>query len=335
MKQFNKLILLSIVTFLTGCNQNATTSNSSSSDSTTTSVDSTTTSADSSSSETSTSVSESSSTSISTSESSSSSTSSSTSSFTGGEIDYEAYDGYYKSATGTKDTLLQNLRKITASGYKSLGYDGLYSAYTKTDLNEKGNINDYYSNVTTWSASSMKTCGNYKAEGDCFNREHSIPKSWWGGTTSNQGCDVYIVVPTDGYVNNRRSAYPFGEVKTVEYASKNNYCLLGESSISSYSGTVFEPNDEWKGDFARIYFYALARWNNSENWTSGDGSVIFSGSLSKNCGLTDYALNLFLKWHDQDPVSEYERVKNAEAFKLQKNRNPFVDFPQFVDSIWR
>ena len=96
-----------------------------------------------------------------------------------------------------------------------------------------------------------------------------------------------------------------------------------------------EPNDEWKGDFARIYFYALARWNNSENWTSGDGSVVFSGSLSKNCGLTDYALNLFLKWHDQDPVSEYERVKNAEAFKLQKNRNPFVDFPQFVDSIWR
>ena len=118
MKQFNKLILLSIVTFLTGCNQNATTSDSSSSDSTTTSVDSTTTSIDSSSSESSTS----------TSESLSSSTSSSTSSSVGGEIDYEAYDGYYKSATGTKQTLLQNLRKITASGYKSLGYDGLYSA---------------------------------------------------------------------------------------------------------------------------------------------------------------------------------------------------------------
>ena len=335
MKQFNKLILLSMVTFLTGCNQNATTNNNSSSDSTTTSVDSSTTSIDTSSSESSTSISESSSTSISTSESSSSSTSSSTSSSVGGEIDYEAYDGYYKSATGTKQTLLQNLRKITASGYKSLGYDGLYSAYTKTDLNEKGYINDYYSNVTSWSASSMKTCGSYKAEGDCFNREHSIPKSWWGGAKTNQGCDVYIVVPTDGYVNNRRSAYLFGEVKTVEYASKNNYCLLGESSISGYSGKVFEPNDEWKGDFARIYFYALARWNNSENWTSGDGSVVFSGSLSKNCGLTDYALNLFLKWHDEDPVSEYERVKNAEAFKLQKNRNPFVDFPQFVDSIWR
>lgn len=246
-------------------------------------------------------------------------------------------NGYYAKAGGTGITLFNNLRSIINNGFKTLGYSGLDDAYPITDVREDGCINDYYSNITNWKISDLNN-GNYKKEGDLFNKEHSIPKSWWGKTKSNQGCDVYIVVPTDGYVNNRRSNFCFGEVdkNNIKYASANNYCLLGKSKLSSYPGqeNVFEPNDEWKGDFARIYFYALTKWKNSENWTDGNGKYFFSGSLNKNMGLTDYAVNLLLSWNELDPVSEYERKKNDAAYTLQGNRNPYVDHPEYVEAIW-
>ena len=109
---------------------------------------------------------------------------------------------------------------------------------------------------------------------------------------------------------------------------------MGPSSFSGYNGTVFEPNDEWKGDFARIYFYALTRWDEACEWRAGNGNCFFSGNLDKNMGLTDYGLGLMLKWHQQDPVSAYEIKKNNAAVQLQGNRNPYVDHPEWVNSIW-
>ena len=248
------------------------------------------------------------------------------------EAEATSLDDYYAAATGTGSTLFYSLRKIINNGYKSLGYDGLYNAYLKTDSYDGVHINDYYSCITNYTLKDK--AGNYKNEGDCFNREHSIPQSWWGRGTGNQGCDVYIVIPTDGYVNNRRSNYPFGEVGTITYQSANGYSKLGSSSFSGYSGTVFEPNDEYKGDFARIYFYALTKWSGAESWTGGYGNIFFTGSLSNNFGLTDYAYNLLMKWNSQDPVSDYERNKNDAAQQLQGNRNPYVDHPEYINAIW-
>ncbi len=241
-------------------------------------------------------------------------------------------DDYYASATGTGLTLFNNLRKIINNGYKSLGYDGLWQAYRKTDSSDGIHINDYYSCITNYTIENK--AGSYKNEGDCFNREHSIPKSWWGGGTGNQGCDVFIVVPSDGKVNGMRSSNPFGEVGTIKYQSAQEFSKLGSSSFPGYSGTVFEPNDEYKGDFARIYFYALTKWSGAENWTKGQGNIFFSGSLNKNFGLTDYAYNLLMKWNSQDPVSDYERNKNDAAQQLQGNRNPYVDHPEYINAIW-
>ena len=218
-------------------------------------------------------------------------------------------------------------------GFTSLGYDGLLDVYPYTDVNEDGTIHDYYSKTTHYHMGDANK--NYSAEGDSFNREHSIPKSWWGGSKANQGCDVYIVVPTDGYVNNRRSSFPFGLTDGETYKSHGDYCKLGPSLISSYNSTdVFEPGDDKKGDFARIYFYALTKWDNAWNWTQGNGGSTFSGSLNTNMGLTDYALNLFLQWHSKDPVDDYERNKNDVAVQYQHNRNPYVDHPEWVNSIW-
>ena len=234
--------------------------------------------------------------------------------------------------------MLDNLKTIINDGFINLSYDGLLSAYKTTDVKESNpsEINDYYSNSTHWKISGGGSCGSYKKEGDCYNREHSIPKSWWGGKPdkSSQGSDVYMVVPSDGYVNNKRSNMCMGEVSSPSYSSDNGYSKIGPNTFSGHSGTVFEPNDEWKGDFARIHMYALVKWN-AYSWTSGDGGAIFSGSYSStHIGFTDYAFNLFKKWHNQDPVSSYERKKNDAAYALQKNRNPFVDDPSFATRIW-
>ena len=66
--------------------------------------------------------------------------------------------------------------------------------------------------------------------------------------------DLYHLYPTDGYVNNRRSNFPFGETKGETYQSEGGFSKLGKSTTSGYSGTVGEPADEYKGDFARTYF---------------------------------------------------------------------------------
>lgn len=221
--------------------------------------------------------------------------------------------------------LFYSLRKIISAGFNSLGYGGLWTAYKGVYKRSDGKVNDYYSNTTNFSFS--KQCGNYKGEGDCYNREHTIPKSYWGGSTSNQGCDVFIVIPTDGYVNNKRSSYPFGEVNNASYSSNNGFSKLGSSS----KGTVFEPNDKYKGDIARMMFYAVTRWESSSNWTKGNGNICFGNNQYV---LTNYAKELFLKWHNQDPVDDWEIDVNDNAYNYQKNRNPYIDHPEWVDVIW-
>ena len=244
-----------------------------------------------------------------------------------------APNGYYTASTlDGKNTanLRSAFQTIITNGHSVVSYDGLWTAYATTDINPStGKIWDMYSNCSF--TLSTNQCGTYSAECDCYNREHSVPKSWWVGTTTTQYSDIIHLVPTDGYVNNRRSNYPFGEVGTVEYTSDNG-SLLGTSDFAGYSGKVFEPIDEYKGDFARIYFYIATRYAGTcDSWTSGDGAVVFtSGGLS----LTSYAANLFLAWSRQDPVSAKEIARNDAVYSVQNNRNPFIDFPGLEEYIW-
>ena len=162
-------------------------------------------------------------------------------------VSAEVPQGYYDSAIGKSGNELQKtLAEII--NHSDPGYDKLWSIYKNTDRRPDGTVWDMYSNSSHFTFGSDQ-CGNYNGEGDCYNREHSIPKSWRGGSKYS---DVHIVVPTDGYVNNRRSNYPFGEVNSSSYVSDNNFSKLGTCKTPGYSGTVFEPNDEYKGDFARI-----------------------------------------------------------------------------------
>jgi len=240
----------------------------------------------------------------------------------------EVPTGYYTSAEGKNTTTLRtSLQAIISNGTLDVGYGGLWTAYGKTDVNSSGNVWDMYSNCTF--TLGTKQCGSYSAECDCYNREHTSPQSWFN-SASPMVSDIFNVYPTDGKVNGERSNYPYGEVGTATYTSING-SKLGSSSSVDYTGIVFEPIDEYKGDFARTYFYMATRYAGlCESWIAG-ANVIYS---TANLGFTTYAKNLFLKWSRQDPVSAKEIMRNNAAYGIQNNRNPFIDNPGLEEYIW-
>lgn len=241
-----------------------------------------------------------------------------------------AANPYYASADGRAGTdLINALQDIISEGHQVTSYDGLWTAFRKTDNTADGRVWDMYSNCTfTWGSDQ---CGNYKNECDCYNREHSVPKSWFGDAKPMYS-DIVHLVPTDGKVNGMRSNYPFGEVGSATYTSDNG-CKLGSSSFSGYSGRVFEPVDEYKGDFARIYFYMVTRYRNI-NFTQAEGGKVMFTYSGSTAGLTTYATNLLLKWHREDPVSDKETDRNDGIEDVQGNRNPYVDYPELAEYIW-
>jgi len=237
--------------------------------------------------------------------------------------------GYYSAAEGKKQTELKiALSQIISNGYVQRTYDDLWKDFKTTDVRPDGKVWDMYSNCNFTFVSSQ--CGNYKGVCDCYNREHSLPKSWFSENPPMYS-DLFHLYPTDGYTNGKRSNYPFGEVGSTTWTG-NNGGKLGKSSFSGYTGTAFEPADEYKGDFARTYFYMCTRYLD-KNLANAEGKYVFSYNNS-TCELTDYAIALFLKWHRNDPVSEKEINRNNAVYNIQKNRNPFIDYPELVEYIW-
>lgn len=238
----------------------------------------------------------------------------------------QAPDDYYKSAIGKKKESLKTALASILNNAKDAGYDGLYSIYATSDIREDGKVWDMYSEITNYSFSDK--CGNYKNEGDCFNREHTIPQSWFS-SRSPMKADAWHVVPTDGKINGMRSNYPLGEVGSVKSSSANGFSKLGSSKTPGYSDIVFEPNDLYKGDFARMYFYMATRYESQVgSWSGG----IFSSSYPH---LVKWTLDLMLKWHRQDPVSQKEIDRNNAIYKsTQGNRNPYIDYPELVELVF-
>ena len=270
----------------------------------------------------------------------------------------------YSSLNGKSGSTLYSAVNTRAhSGYSGMTYAGVWTAYQTTDVYpaghaKAGKIWDMYSNSTTFTYSTSQ-CGNYSAEGDCYNREHSIPKSWFGQSnnpvSNSPGTDLFHLVATDGYVNSKRSNYAFGEVSSATYTS-NSGCKVGSAKSITLSNTiintsgsttqscssspVFEPMDEFKGDFARGYFGTLLSWMNNSSYNNftqeSPGAAMFQSSFdaSHYYGLTAYGVVLLLKWHREDPVSQKEIDRNNAVEVKQGNRNPFIDYPILAEYIW-
>lgn len=238
--------------------------------------------------------------------------------------------GYYDDAQGKYgQELREALHNIINTNVTVITYNQLWDAYPRTDKKPNGKVWDIYSDIPNGTPPYEFTfitdqCGNYSGEGDCYNREHTVPASWFNDA-SPMYSDLFHVLPTDGYVNNRRSNYPYGKVGNASWTSLNG-SKLGSSATSGYSGTVFEPIDSFKGDIARIYFYMSTRYMDKiANW---------DGASFQNSDLSSWAKNLFLQWHQLDPVSSKERKRNDSVYVIQHNRNPFVDHPEWVNDIW-
>ena len=231
--------------------------------------------------------------------------------------------GYYNSANGkTGDELKVALHDII-KGHHAVSYSGLVNAFAYTDCKPNGKIWDIYSNIEYSLSSGM--CGEYVQEGDCWNREHTWPQSWFNEQTTPRS-DLFHVYPTDGYVNGQRSNYPYGEVNNPIYTSGNG-SKLGPCVTSGYSGRVFEPIDEYKGDIARSYFYMSVRYYSED---SGWGT---SGMTNKS-EILPWAMTMLLRWSDEDPVSDKEIARNNAVYGYQGNRNPFIDHPEYARMIW-
>lgn len=236
--------------------------------------------------------------------------------------------GYYDDAVGKSGEDLQKSLSTILNDATDVGYNGLWNLYKTTDRRSDGKVWDMYSDITNYTFGTDQ-CGSYGSEGDCYNREHSVPKSWFS-ERSPMKSDVWHVYPTDGKVNGMRSNYPFGEVASDAPGSENGFSKWGKCKTPGYSHTVFEPNDEYKGDFARTYFYFATRYKGVA--TSGYGAEVFSSAYPY---ITKWQLDMLLRWHEQDPVSQKELDRNEAVYESrQGNRNPFIDYPELVDLIF-
>ncbi len=252
--------------------------------------------------------------------------------------------GYYASAQGLSGFALKTALHNIIDNHTNRGYGSLWNFYSANELDvyyeNDNSILDIYSERPAANDPYNYTpvsdqCGSFNSEADCYNREHAFPRSWFGGDVEPMNSDVHHIFPTDGQVNSYRSSFPYGEVGSASITTSNGSRRGNAVSGLGYNGTVFEPIDEFKGDLARAYFYMATRYQDVisgwENNSSSSNAVLDGSS---NRVFETWVVNLMLSWHAQDPVSQKEIDRNNAAFDYQGNRNPFVDNPAWVNSIW-
>lgn len=236
----------------------------------------------------------------------------------------------YEELEGLTSADLREQLHLDISQHTILSYNQVRGDKTKVDVRTNGKIWDIYS---AYNYNLSDYCSGVDiVEGECYNREHTLPKSWWGGSTSEpMYTDLHHIYSVDAMANDKRSAWIYDEVKTASW-SNNLGSQLGTST--NWSGeTAFEPVDEYKGDIARIYFYMLTCYMD-KNFTQGGKGYRYFTYSNGVCNFNTTALALMLKWHREDPVSDKEITRNSKVEKLQGNVNPFVLQPALVEYIW-
>jgi len=263
--------------------------------------------------------------------------------------------GYYDNAAGkTCASLKTALKTIITTGNTPQCYSPcLWTQYNSYDIKPRtlgtgsaSVIYDIYSARPGGTDPYQFTPGNGTggqqdqgtggtAEGQFYNREHTVPQAWFNGSTSTAGpaTDYMIVYPVDKYVNSKRGDVPYGEVATVSQTFLNG-TRTGTSAVAGITGNVFEPIDSFKGDVARSFFYFITRYeDNIPGWSSNTSATqTFDNSTFPSVKIA--YLKLMLKWNSLDPVSQKEIDRNNGAYSFQGNRNPYIDHPEYVAMVW-
>ena len=243
---------------------------------------------------------------------------------------------YYQAANGKQGAALKTALCEIIYNHTERTYGDLWTDFQTTDVRDDGKVWDMYSGISnfTFVTDQDRGSGGNK-EGEYYNREHSFPNSWFGGKIQPMYTDLHHMYPTDKLVNNKRCNNPFGETEGETFTSANGFSKLGRCTYPGYSGIVFEPNDEYKGDFARTYFYMATCYEEKlPDWYANYADVKPTLDGNKYPGLSSWQLEMLMKWSAADPVSEKETNRNNAVYDIQHNRNPFIDYPGLEQLIW-
>ena len=254
--------------------------------------------------------------------------------------------GFYDNAEGKKDAELKGflkslIREHTSMEYGS-GLEHTWEVFYYSDRNEEGYMMDMY--CDDWYK--VTTPG---AVATGCNIEHSFAKSWWGGGKNDAYKDCYHLNPSNSTANSARSNYPLG-VPVKDFKSNTGSLKVGKIHHDELNVDfwVFEPKDEYKGDFARAYFYMATCYGKKADGTIDPVCQQYNGWRTDNKDVgSKYAMQnvtylefqpweqeVLIRWHRMDPVSEKE-IKRADAVSnFQHNRNPFIDYPYLAEYIW-
>lgn len=250
-------------------------------------------------------------------------------------VDARYKQGYYDSMNGKKKETLKQAAKACVQKHTTLEYYSLPNYWQYSDVYPElvnGNKRwwDMYSNAQYLIKKGQSGTQSFSA--NKMQREHSVPKSWWG-TTGNQEytpaySDMWNLYPSDASANQAKLNYPLGVTSKPTFDNGCTKVGYAQTGYGGGSANVFEPADEYKGDFARAYMY-MATVYDDINW-------MYHYMYKKETypTLTQWAINMLLEWSRRDPVSQKEIDRNDIVEQYQGNRNPFVDFPELAEYIW-
>ena len=231
---------------------------------------------------------------------------------------------YYASAAGLSGAALQDqLHTIISAGTTALSYTpGVWDALKllDEDPNDPTKIIDFYSGDPILKTNTCNPC----TDANSWNREHTFPQSHGGfGTTAGAGTDLFHMRPLRENTNSSRGNKDF---------DNGGAASVPGCSVCHATSNTFEPRAAIKGDLARGLMYMAVRYELGEGNSSGDleltetvpSSNPFIGRLST-----------LVTWSQADPPDDTERTRNNLIdSNYQHNRNPFIDHPEWVCSIW-
>jgi len=251
-----------------------------------------------------------------------------------GQVFAQIPSGYYNAANGKKGKELQIALNQIINNHRTITYPEVWIYYQYTDTKPNGKIWDIYSDnpqgmpLYEYDYKTGQCINIGDKEGVCYAREHSFCQSWFGGGQGAPYSDIFHLYPVDGWINTKRSNNPYGIVGNAETTFSNGSKLGKNIYSGAPNDKCFEPIDEFKGDIARSFFYMATRYMFEDNGFQNPSP------MTEKSQLQPWALKMLMEWHQADPVSQKERDRNKNIYAVQKNRNPFIDHPEWVEKIW-
>lgn len=243
--------------------------------------------------------------------------------------------GYYDRMDGKRREALKAAAKQCVAQHTRLVYWDLPVYWQTTDVypelyNGQTRWWEMYSDQILLIRSGQSALSSFSA--NRMQREHSIPKSWWkkNGDVEYTPAytDLWNLYPSQGTANQAKLNYPFGITDKPTFDNGVTRVGPARAGYGGGSGNVFEPGDEYKGDFARSIFYMAVVYDDLD-WVY---SYMFRKAEWPT--LQPWAYDMLLQWARQDPVSQKEIDRNNAVEQAQGNRNPFIDFPELGEYIW-